>query len=46
MRSSVALEPNSDSVSTSCTSNSRALTIRKQTFSDEIDSVGIEVLLT
>src|SRR6188472_2438536 len=42
MRSSLGLEPDSSSVSTSCTSNSRALTIRKHTFSDEIDRLGIE----
>src|SRR5262249_43599548 len=38
--SSEELEPESGSVSTSCTSNSRALTMMKQTFSDEMPSVG------
>src|SRR5204862_5862886 len=40
-RSSLGLEPESSSAATSWTSNSRALTIRKQTFSDEIDRSGI-----
>ena len=40
MPSSVAFEPESGSVTTSWTSNSRALTMMKQTFSDEMDSVG------
>ena len=38
--SSAALEPESGSVTTSWTSNSRALTMMKQTLSDEMVSVG------
>ena len=40
IRSSAAFDPESGSVTTSCTSNSRALTMMKQTLSDEIVSVG------
>src|SRR5262245_37776589 len=41
MASSVGFDPGSGSVTMSFTSNSRALTIRKHTFSGEIDNVGV-----